>query len=122
MGSGDGVPLPCPGPGNTSTSDEADERQPSLVDERRRISNRESARRSRIRKRRHLDELWSQVVHLRATNRRLIDELNHVMEERDRILCENARLRQEASDLRKKLNYRQAESTASPAPRAPYET
>nr|XP_010929454.1 basic leucine zipper 43-like [Elaeis guineensis] len=123
MGSGDGVHLPCSGPGNTLTSDEADEHQPGLVDERRRrISNRESARRSRMRKQRHLGELWSQVVHLRATNRRLVDELNHVVEERDRILYENAWLRQEASDLREKLNYMQVESTASSAPTASYET
>ncbi|KAL5974425.1 hypothetical protein ACLOJK_031090 [Asimina triloba] len=91
---------------NNSTSDEADEIQMSVIDERkqrRMISNRESARRSRMRKQRHLDELWSQVVRLRAENRQLLDKLNHVSECHDRVLHENERLREEASGLRRTL-------------------
>lgn len=89
-----------------STSDEADELQVSIIDERkqrRMISNRESARRSRMRKQKHLDELWSQVVRLRNENHTLIDKLNHVSESHDRVLQENARLKEEASDLRQML-------------------
>ncbi|KAK9277207.1 hypothetical protein L1049_006746 [Liquidambar formosana] len=88
---------------NNSTSDEAEEHQLSIIDERkqrRMISNRESARRSRMRKQKHLDELWSQVVRLRTENHNLIDKLNHVSECHDRVLQENARLKEEASDLR----------------------
>ncbi|XP_058115033.1 basic leucine zipper 43-like [Magnolia sinica] len=91
---------------NNSTSDEADELQMSVIDERkqrRMISNRESARRSRMRKQKHLDELWSQVLRLRTENRQLIDKLNHVSECHDRVLHENERLREEASDLRRTL-------------------
>ncbi|XVF85697.1 hypothetical protein PTKIN_Ptkin17bG0137100 [Pterospermum kingtungense] len=91
---------------NNSTSDEAEEHQLSIIDERkqrRMISNRESARRSRMRKQKHLDELWSQVVRLRNENHSLIDKLNHVSECHDQVLQENARLKEEASDLRQML-------------------
>ncbi|KAF7808975.1 basic leucine zipper 43-like [Senna tora] len=104
-------PLPPPPSSScclssNSTSDEADELQLSIIDERkqrRMISNRESARRSRMRKQKHLDELWSQVVRLRNENHNLIDKLNHVSESHDRVLQENARLKEEASDLRQML-------------------
>lgn len=92
---------------NNSTSDEADEHQMmGIIDERkqrRMISNRESARRSRMRKQRHLDELGSQVFRLRNENHGLIDKLNHISESHDRVLQENARLKEEASDLRQMI-------------------
>ncbi|KAH6798662.1 basic leucine-zipper 42 [Perilla frutescens var. frutescens] len=89
-----------------STSDEAEDPQLRVIDERkqrRMISNRESARRSRMRKQRHLDELWSQVLRLRTENHSLIDKLNHVSESHDKVVQENARLKEEASDLRQML-------------------
>ncbi|XP_057448013.1 basic leucine zipper 43-like [Lotus japonicus] len=96
-------PNPCLS-SNSTTSDEADELQFRVIDERkhrRMISNRESARRSRMRKQKHLDELWSQVVRLRTENHNLVDRLNHVSESHDRALQENARLKEETSDLRR---------------------
>lgn len=75
------------------------------------ISNRESARRSRMRKQRHLDELWSQVVRLRTENHSLIDKLNHVSGCHDRALQENARLKEEATNLRQMLTDHQLAST-----------
>ncbi|XP_044494551.1 basic leucine zipper 43-like [Mangifera indica] len=92
---------------NSSTSDEAEEQQLRIIDERkqrRMISNRESARRSRMRKQKHLDELWAQVVRLRTENHNLIDRLNYVSECHERVLQENARLKDEASDLRQMLS------------------
>lgn len=67
------------------------------------ISNRESARRSRMRKQKHLDELWSQVVRLRTENHQLINKLNHATECHDQVLQENAQLKEEASELRQLL-------------------
>ncbi|XP_073019402.1 basic leucine zipper 43-like [Primulina eburnea] len=91
---------------NNSTSDDADENQfssSSIFDERKRrrmISNRESARRSRMRKQRHLDELWSQILLLRTENHNLVDKLNLVSESHDKVLQENVKLKEEAMDLR----------------------
>ncbi|XP_011099071.1 basic leucine zipper 43 [Sesamum indicum] len=98
---------------SNSTSDEADEQQLSIINERkqrRMISNRESARRSRMRKQKHLDELWSQVVWLRNENHQLIDKLNHVSERHDQVLQENAQLKEEASELRQMLTEMQLNS------------
>lgn len=90
---------------NSTTTDEA-EVSITLTNERkqrRMISNRESARRSRLLKQRLLDELWSQVVWLRNENHQLVDSLNDALENRDRLAEENAQLRHEVSDLRKML-------------------
>ncbi|MCD7452503.1 hypothetical protein HAX54_017190 [Datura stramonium] len=98
------LPLSCIS--SNSTSDEADEQQLRIIDERkqrRMISNRESARRSRMRKQRHLDELWSQVLRLRTENHHLMDKLNHVSECHEKVLQENVQLKEEASDLRQML-------------------
>ncbi|XP_039029691.1 basic leucine zipper 43-like [Hibiscus syriacus] len=92
---------------SNSTSDEADEQQLSLIIERkqrRMISNRESARRSRMRKQRHLDELWAHVVWLRNENHQLLDKLNHVSETHEKALQENSQLKEEASELRQMVS------------------
>ncbi|EOA25599.1 hypothetical protein CARUB_v10018947mg [Capsella rubella] len=88
---------------NNSASDEDHHQSIIILDERkqrRMLSNRESARRSRMRKQRHLDELWSQVIRLRNENNCLIDKLNRVSETQDCVLKENSKLKEEASDLR----------------------
>ncbi|XP_058113316.1 basic leucine zipper 43-like [Magnolia sinica] len=91
---------------NKSTSDDAEE-YPGIADEikkhRRMISNRESARRSRIRKKKHLDQLLVQIIQLRDQNCQLLDKLNHMEDWNDRILQENGLLREEASNLHQTL-------------------
>ncbi|CAL9097571.1 unnamed protein product [Musa acuminata var. zebrina] len=91
---------------------EAEEYQLNQAEERRKrrmISNRESARRSRMRKQNQLSELWSLVVHLRSTNQKLLDDLNRVIREHDQVLHENAQLRDEETKLQNKLKNIQAE-------------
>lgn len=99
-------PSSCLSSNSSTTSDEAEEQQLRAIDERKRrrmISNRESARRSRMRKQRHLDELWSHVVRLWAEKHRLMDRLNQFTECHDRALQENAHLKEEVSSLRQML-------------------
>ncbi|KAL4568603.1 hypothetical protein LXL04_024218 [Taraxacum kok-saghyz] len=99
---------------NNSTSDEADEQQLTIINERkqrRMISNRESARRSRMRKQKHLDELWSQVVWLRNENHQLVDKLNKFSGTHEQVVQENAQLKEEASELREMVNKLQLSRT-----------
>ncbi|CAD5324574.1 unnamed protein product [Arabidopsis thaliana] len=103
---------------NNSTSDEAEEQQTNnnIINERkqrRMISNRESARRSRMRKQRHLDELWSQVMWLRIENHQLLDKLNNLSESHDKVLQENAQLKEEKFELKQVISDMQIQSPFS---------
>ncbi|PNT75607.1 bZIP transcription factor 44 [Brachypodium distachyon] len=70
---------------------------------RRLASNRESARRSRVRRRRQLDELSACAAELRADNQRLVVALNRAEARHARVVRENQRLREEARRLRERL-------------------
>ncbi|XP_038895383.1 uncharacterized protein LOC120083621 [Benincasa hispida] len=66
---------------------------------RRMISNRESARRSRMRKKKQIEELQYQVGQLEVSNRQLSEKLIQVVECNQQILHENAELKRKVSSL-----------------------
>ncbi|KAG2238783.1 hypothetical protein Bca4012_024122 [Brassica carinata] len=95
--------LQSPASNNSTTSDEATE-DIFVIDERkqrRMVSNRESARRSRMRKQRHLDELLSQVAWLRSENQQLLDKLNQASDSNELVIQENSSLKEENVELRR---------------------
>ncbi|XWS29680.1 hypothetical protein CRYUN_Cryun24cG0050900 [Craigia yunnanensis] len=79
----------------------------SIIDERKKrrmISNRESARRSRMRKQKHIENLRNQVNRLRIENRELTNQLRFVLYHCHRVRTDNDRLQSEYSMLRQKLS------------------
>lgn len=63
------------------------------------ISNRESARRSRMRKKLQIEELQSQVDQLQTVNRQLSQKVISLLESNHEILQENAQLKEKVSTL-----------------------
>ncbi|KAL4309704.1 hypothetical protein GQ457_01G010750 [Hibiscus cannabinus] len=72
--------------------------------QRRKVSNRESAKRSRWRKKRHLENLTDQVNQLNVENRQLKNRLSLVINQYHVVWLENERLRSESEALWAKLS------------------
>ncbi|KAJ6707908.1 BZIP TRANSCRIPTION FACTOR [Salix viminalis] len=78
----------------------------ALMDQRKRkrmISNRESARRSRMRKQKHLDDLAAQVSQLRKENHQIITSINITTQRYLNVEADNSILRVQISELSKRL-------------------
>ncbi|KAJ8465719.1 hypothetical protein OPV22_028271 [Ensete ventricosum] len=67
------------------------------------ISNRESAKRSRMRKQNHLDELTAQANHLREENSRILASFNIIKQHYAAVEAENCVLRAQAMELGSRL-------------------
>ncbi|PWA43535.1 basic-leucine zipper domain-containing protein [Artemisia annua] len=77
-----------------------------LVDERkmkRMVSNRESARRSRMRKQKHIFDLLTQVSMLRNENNRLVADISITMQHYGKVEAENSVLRARVVELGHRL-------------------
>ncbi|CAI8616970.1 unnamed protein product [Vicia faba] len=78
----------------------------ALMDQRKRkrmISNRESARRSRMRKQKHLDDLVSQVTKLRKENQEILTSVNITTQQYLSVEAENSVLRAQIGELSNRL-------------------
>ncbi|KAK6125342.1 hypothetical protein DH2020_040911 [Rehmannia glutinosa] len=98
-----------------SSGSEETSRLGPIIDERKRrrmISNRESARRSRMRKQKHVENLRNQANRLKVGNRELMNRLRLVVHQTQLFRSENECLRSEAVILRQRLwDIRQVTST-----------
>ena len=89
--------------GGSSTEEE----MRALMEQRRAkrmLSNRESARRSRMRKQRHLDDLAAQAAHLRRENAHVATALGLTTQGLLAVDAENAVLRTQAAELAARLS------------------
>ncbi|KAM6554819.1 hypothetical protein CsatB_015581 [Cannabis sativa] len=78
----------------------------ALMDQRKRkrmLSNRESARRSRMRKQKHLDDLTAQVSQLRKENHQIMTSVNITTQHYLNVESENSILRAQMSELTHRL-------------------
>ncbi|KAJ8446407.1 hypothetical protein Cgig2_019300 [Carnegiea gigantea] len=66
-------------------------------------SNRESARRSRMRKQKHLNELTAQITHLNFTRHQLISNINATNQHYLNVEAENSVLRAQMAELINRL-------------------
>lgn len=89
-------------PRSGSALDEARETPASIINEKRLkrvISNRESARRSRMRKKKLIEELQAQVNHVQTVNHQLSEKLISLLESNHQIVQENSQLKEKVSSL-----------------------
>lgn len=86
--------------GSNHTTGSIDERK-----RRRMISNRESARRSRWRKKMHLEELTEQLDRFTSENRELQSQLSQVVNQCHLVRMDNQRLRSESVALEARLSH-----------------
>ncbi|KAF7840989.1 bZIP transcription factor 11-like [Senna tora] len=78
----------------------------ALMDQRKRkrmISNRESARRSRMRKQKHLDDLVAQVAQLKKENHQIVTSVSITTQQFLAIEAENSVLRAQVNELTHRL-------------------
>ncbi|XP_049385620.1 bZIP transcription factor 11-like [Solanum stenotomum] len=91
-------------PSGNSSSGSDDLQQ--LMDQRKRkrmISNRESARRSRMKKQTHLNELMAQVNQLKEQNNQIVSNINMVNQVYLNVEAENSVLRAQMAELSNRL-------------------
>ncbi|TYJ42521.1 hypothetical protein E1A91_A03G095300v1 [Gossypium mustelinum] len=93
--------------GGNSNSNSSGSTQHQLMDQRKRKrmeSNRESARRSRMRKQKHLDDLVGQITELKKDNNQILTSINFTTHRYLNIEAENSVLRAQMTELSQRLD------------------
>ncbi|XWS09025.1 hypothetical protein CRYUN_Cryun40dG0050500 [Craigia yunnanensis] len=121
--SGFGLDEPKQNQTNSNSSLNEPNKPVPIIDERKRrsmISKRDSARRSRMRKRNHLENLRNEVNQLRIENQELNNRLRSVSQQYHRVRIDNdllhseySMLQQELSDMRQILVFKQLQQFSS---------
>ncbi|KAM0947594.1 putative transcription factor bZIP family [Dioscorea sansibarensis] len=84
----------------------SEEDQKTGIDERKRkrmLSNRESARRSRMKKQQHLDDLISQATQLKNENSQILMQINLLTQQFSKVDMDNTVLRTQVMELTDRL-------------------
>ncbi|KAG6397382.1 hypothetical protein SASPL_143549 [Salvia splendens] len=95
---------PISGTSSGSNSDPNNKLQSEMRKRKRMLSNRESARRSRMRKQKLLDDLTAQANHLRAENNHMLSNINVVTHLYLNMESENSILRAQMAELNHRLH------------------
>ncbi|KAK6939433.1 Basic-leucine zipper domain [Dillenia turbinata] len=93
--------------GSTQNMNSGSEDLQVLMDQRKRKrmqSNRESAKRSRMRKQKHMDDLMAQVAHLRNENNQILATINITTQHYLTVEAENSVLRAQMAELSNRLD------------------
>lgn len=97
-------PTPSENSSGTSSSPQICADITDMRKRKRMLSNRESARRSRMRKQRHVDDLTAQMTNLRAENNHILINTNITTQLYLNIESENSILRAQISELSHRLH------------------
>lgn len=92
--------------GSSLVNSGSDKEIKALMDQKKRkrmLSNRESARRSRMRKQKHMDDLMAQMSQLRDENGQILTALNITTQQYLGVEAENSVLRTQMIELRTRL-------------------
>lgn len=92
--------------GRLARQSSSSENSGPMIDERKRkrmVSNRDSARRSRMRKQKHLDEIVNHVAHLKNENEQIGTQINTHMNHYLKLESENTILRTQIIELTDRL-------------------
>ncbi|XP_047181136.1 bZIP transcription factor 44-like [Vigna umbellata] len=96
----------CSGSSSLLQNSGSEEDLQAVMDQRKRKrmkSNRESARRSRMRKQKHLDDLVTQVAQLRKENQQILTTVNITTQQFLSVEAENSVLRAQVGELSHRL-------------------